>query len=121
VNVRDAIQSKLSDGMALKTPTGSPFRVKSVDDKGIILLFGSAETQTRITWECLDGVPAFLGGKDWVRIGGRFNVEPETRTLDGYLKLWIKRATAPWVAVALETAGLVEINRSKPARLRLIR
>jgi hypothetical protein len=37
----------------------------------------------------------------------------------GYLKGWIKRQTANYVAVMLERAGVVELNRERPAQIRL--
>jgi hypothetical protein len=39
--------------------------------------------------------------------------------LDGYLKRWIKPQTANYVAVVLERAGVLELNRERPARVRL--
>ena len=55
-----------------------------------------------------------------VDIGGQHQVTGRSGTLDGYLKGWISRTTAGWVAVVLETAGLVEIVHGRPARIRLI-
>ena len=39
--------------------------------------------------------------------------------LDGYLKGWIERRTANYVAVVLERAGILELNRERPAPVRL--
>jgi len=39
--------------------------------------------------------------------------------LDGYLKRWIKRQTANYVAVVLERAGVLELDRERPAHVRL--
>jgi len=39
--------------------------------------------------------------------------------LDGYLKGWIKRQTANYVAVVLERGGVVALNRERPAQVRL--
>ena len=39
--------------------------------------------------------------------------------LDGYLKRWIKRQTANYVAVVLERAGVLELDRERPAQVRL--
>jgi hypothetical protein len=61
----------------------------------------------------------FLGGKGWVEIGSRYEVGGKVGTLDGYLKRCVKRATAGWVAALLEAAGLVEVVRSRPAKVRL--
>jgi hypothetical protein len=40
--------------------------------------------------------------------------------LDGDLKRSIKRQTANYVAVVLERAGVLELNRERPARVRLV-
>jgi hypothetical protein len=40
-------------------------------------------------------------------------------TLDAHLKQYLARATAGWVAVVLEKAGVVDVDRSPPARVRL--
>ena len=37
--------------------------------------------------------------------------------LDGYLKGWIKRQTANYVAVVLERAGGLELDRQRPAQV----
>ncbi|MGE5289014.1 MAG: hypothetical protein ACM3ML_17800 [Micromonosporaceae bacterium] len=39
--------------------------------------------------------------------------------LDGYLKGWIKRQTANYVAVVLERAGVLDRDRERPAQVRL--
>jgi hypothetical protein len=93
--------------------------VARVDDRGIVLLLGEQEAWTPLSWECLEGIPLFLAGRDWVEIGTRFETRPDLSTLDGYLKRCLKRATAGWVAAVLERAGVVEIDRGRPARVRL--
>jgi len=63
-----------------------------------------------------------------VRPGGPPKAEPgaltpgqrrRRRRLDGYLKRCIKRQTANYVAVVLERAGVLELDRERPARVRL--
>lgn len=44
----------------------------------------------------------FLRSRDWVKIGGRYEVEGDPGTLDGYLKTVMKRATAGWVPATAE-------------------
>ena len=122
--VQSAIRKQIAPSAWLQTPDtykSAPFQVAAIDSDGIILLFGKKKTPTRITWKCLEGIPAFLRGKGWVIIGTVFDVASKPSTLDGYLKGWIKRGTAGWVAAVLEKAGIVEINRKRPLRVRLIR
>jgi hypothetical protein len=40
-------------------------------------------------------------------------------TLDAHLKQCLARATAGWVAVMLETAGVVHLDRTPPAKVNL--
>jgi hypothetical protein len=89
-----------------------------VRPEGLVLLVGAKEAWTPISWRCLEGVPGYLRGRAWVRIGSEFDDGVEG-TLDAYLKGFIARATAPWVAVVLETAGVVLVDRDRPARVRL--
>jgi hypothetical protein len=39
--------------------------------------------------------------------------------LDEYLKEFLKRATASWVAALLEHAGVLSIDRSRPTHVKL--
>lgn len=61
----------------------------------------------------------FLAGRGWVPISGDYDTIGDPGTLDGYLKTCIKRATAGWVAVVRETAGLAEDRPGRPGRIRL--
>lgn len=118
--VERAVRAKIPSGARLATPVqGRPFTVARLDDRGIVLLLGAQEAWTLLKWDCLEGILPFLAGKGWVVIGSRYETEGDPNTLDGYLKNWLKRATAGWVAVVLDRAGLVEIDRTRPARLRL--
>lgn len=49
----------------------------------------------------------------------RHSMDSIAGTLDAHLKLYIARATAGWVAVVLETAGLVHLDRTPPASVKL--
>ena len=90
-----------------------------ISDEGVVLLLGEKEARTPLSWACLEGVADFLAGAGWVTVGGVYDTGGSPGTLDGYLKGWIKRATAGWVAVLLEAAGVVELDRARPARIRL--
>jgi hypothetical protein len=59
-------------------------------------------------------------GHGWVRIGTKRDVQGDQNVLDGYLKRCIKRQVANYV-VMLERAGVVELDRQRPARVRLRR
>jgi hypothetical protein len=52
-------------------------------------------------------------------VGSLYSTQSQTGSLDAYLKTFLKRATAGWVAVLLEQAGVLTIDRSRPARIKL--
>lgn len=119
--VESAIRRAITSGTVLTTPARSaPFTVATVDAAGITLLLGEKEASTPITWSCLEGVVPFMAGQGWTSIGGVFDKASDPGSLDAYLKLHINRVTAGWVAAVLERAGIIEIDRGRPARVRLI-
>ncbi len=85
----------------------------------LILLLGPKQTRTAFSWACLEGAAEFLRGRGWIRVGANRDVNGDPTALDGYLKGCVRRQTADYVAVVLEHAGLVELNRERPARVRL--
>jgi hypothetical protein len=106
--------------MRLSTPTGrGQFSIARIDAKGIVLLLGAKAAWTRLPWSCIEGIGPCLAPRGWVPIGSKYETTAEAGTLDGYLNGYMKRATAGWVAVVLERAGVVEIDRGRPARVRL--
>jgi hypothetical protein len=118
---RRAIQGSIISGTRLTTPArGAPFTVAKVDDRGVVLLFGAKETPTPFSWSSLEGAVEFLRGKGWVTIGGVYDTGSTPGTLDSYLKGYMKRATAGWVAALFEAAGLVQLDRRPPSRVRLV-
>jgi len=58
-------------------------------------------------------------GWGWVRIGRVYAMDSIAGTLDAHLKQCLARATAGWVAVMLETAGVVHLDRTPPAKVDL--
>jgi hypothetical protein len=119
-NVERAVRRTIRSGQRLTTPgLGKPFTVVDIDHRGVVLLLGQLEARTPLTWGCLEGVAELLSHRQWVDIAGRYETTSEAGTLDEYLKKHIKRATAGWVAALLEAAGVVEIDRRRPARVRL--
>jgi hypothetical protein len=117
--VQRAIIANVHEGDRFSTPTGrGAFIVNRIDDSGIVLLLAE-RWHTRLSWECLEGVLGLLAAEGWIPIGSQYEVEGTPGTLDAYLKKCIKRATAGWVAVVLERAGILTIDRSRPAKVRL--
>lgn len=118
--VEHAVRAIISVGDELRTPSGrGAFRVQEISERGVVLLLGEKQTPTTFTWHCLEGIPAFLATGAWVRIASRYDTLAESGTLDDYLKRHVNRATAGWVAALLERAGILDIDRASPARIRL--
>ena len=118
--VEAAIRARISPGTRLPTPTGrATFIVHELNPRGIVLLLGAKQAWTPLSWSCLEGVPEILRHRGWLRIGGNRDVSGNPGTLDAYLKRCLKRQTADYVAVVLERAGLVDLDRNTPARIRL--
>lgn len=86
---------------------------------GLVLLLGEKEAWTPLPWPALEQAPDFLRGRGWVLVGSAYSTDSVAGTLDEHLKKFLKRATADWVAVLLEKAGIVAVDRARPARLRL--
>jgi hypothetical protein len=117
--VQAAVRSSVRPGEVLPTPTGTTtFGVGQLRAEGLSLLFGPSQTRTWFSWYCLEGIPAYLDGQEWIPIGANRDVNGNYG-LDGYLKRCIKRQTANYVAIVLERAGVVELDRERPARVRL--
>ena len=115
-----AVREHVKASKRLLTPSqGKTFTVETVDDAGVVLLLGEKQTRTPIRWSVLEGVGTMLADSGWVPIGGVYDTTAISGTLDAYLKRFIKRVTAGWVAALLERAGVVQIDRGRPSRVRL--
>jgi hypothetical protein len=118
--IETAIRERITPESELPTPTGqASFGISEMTLGSLVLLFGPKKARTPISWACLEGIPDYLRGRHWVPIGANRDVQGGQDTLDGYLKGFIKRQTANYVAVVLERAGVVELDRGRPARVRL--
>ncbi|MGI5499502.1 hypothetical protein [Lentzea sp. CA-135723] len=118
--VEAAIRAQIPPGTRLPTPSGrATFVVHELGASELVLLFGPKQNRTTFTWACLEGLMDFLRKRDWIRIGANRDVHGDQAALDGYLKRYVKRQTANYVAVVLEHAGLVELDPAPPARVRL--
>ncbi len=118
--VESAIRRAIRPGSTLTTPAREkPFVVKTMDSEGLVLLLGSGRYRVRVTWACIEGIPRVLRGRDWTVVGANFAITGAPGTLDGYLKAFVKVATASWLARVLELSDVVELDRGRPLRLRL--
>jgi hypothetical protein len=119
--VEEAIRAHVRPGDSLPTPTGrAAFIVRDLDTGGMVLLLGAKQTRNLLSWRCLEGIPGDLRGRGWVPVGASRDINGKPGTLDSYLKKWIKVQVANYVAVVLEQAHVVELDRDRPARVRLL-
>lgn len=119
-HVENAVRGSVAPGELLATPTGrGRFKVARYTSEGLVLLLGAKEAWTRLPWQAVEGVPDLLRGRGWVAVGSLYSTDSQPGSLDEYLKSFLKRATAGWVAVVLERAGVLVLDRSRPARVKL--
>jgi hypothetical protein len=118
--VETAVRATSPPGASLMTPTGrGRFSIESYTSDHMVLLLGAKEAVTPMPWRALEEIPGFLRGRGWVLIGGVYSTDSRPATLDAHLKLYLNRATAGWVSVVLERAGVLAIDRSRPSRVKL--
>jgi hypothetical protein len=118
--VEDAIRAAVTPGDVLATPSGrGHFTVARYTTDAIVLLLGEKEAWTPLPWRALEEIPDFLRGRDWVLIGSLYSTDSRQGSLDQHLKRYLKRATTGWVAVVLEKAAVITVDRSRPAHIRL--
>ena len=120
--IENAVRQQIRPGATLYSePGGAPFKVGALSDKALVLFLGQKETRTVISWSCLEGIYRFLDGEGWVKIGAVHDVRGQSGTLDGYIKRngGPKRTTGGYVAAVLSVVGVIDVDRSNPARIRL--
>ena len=117
--VEIAIRGTVHEGDRLSTPAQSePFWVAKISGDGIVLELGKKRTATFFAWACIEGVLPFLEQYGRVRINGSGKSQNIVQgTLDGYLKGHVNRLTAGWIAALLEKAGVVTVDRTRPAHV----
>lgn len=125
MSVFERITREIRSGMILYTPVRrAQFKVDSVDaENGMVVFFVGTKTRIKIPKVCWDGVPGFLRGKDWVKIGARHNTAP-LGTFEEYLDQYWKQGKthasgASYVVPVLEHLGIVEVDHGIPSRIRL--
>jgi hypothetical protein len=119
--VEAAIRRAVAPGELLRTPSGrGQFRIDRYTGEGLVLLLGRAQTPVRLPWRALELIPDLLRGRGWMLIGSTYSTSGTPGSLDEHLKAFTPTATAGWIAVVLEQAGVITIERQRPARVRLI-
>ncbi|MFP3985194.1 MAG: hypothetical protein ACLFU9_04420 [Candidatus Bathyarchaeia archaeon] len=84
MSVFEKITREIRAGETLRTPVrNAPFTIDSINTKHVVFFVG-AKTKIKIPRACWDGIPNFLKGKDWVKIGARHDIAPNG-TFEEYL------------------------------------
>jgi hypothetical protein len=119
-SVQDAVRRAVCLWDLPATPSGrGQFTVAEYTAHGIVLLLGAKRARTPLPWQALEQVPDFLRGRDWVLIGSVYSTDGTPGSLDAHLKTFLKRAAAGWIAVVLEKAGVITLDRTPPAGIKL--
>ncbi len=121
MTVIDMIQSKLKPGDLVETPSGqATFSISEISSKGVRVTVGEKELSIFIPIECWAMIPDCLIEKNWVELGG-IHGDPKPDTLEYHIQKYTSGVSAvSYVAPILEKIGIAEIDRERPARIRLI-
>jgi hypothetical protein len=125
LSVFDRILKKVREGLVLYTPVQEKeFKVKSVEPERIVFLAGI--TPIEVSKNCWNGIPNFLKGKGWVRIGAEHVVLEKLPigTLERYLREnsvsdKSRESQGCYVAPLLEYLNIVEVYHGIPSKVRL--
>lgn len=121
MNVMGILMSELVDGDKLGTPArNKEFTVEHIAEAEIVLLIGKGR-ETTLPAECLNGIPNFLKGKDWVEIGAIHDYNCKPGSLEDYINNSKpeKTSVGNYVASILEHTGIVDIDRTLPSKVKL--
>jgi hypothetical protein len=109
--VEAAIRRAVAPGERLQTPTGrGQFSIARYTAQGLMLLLGQTKSPVHLPWRALEQIPDLLRGRGWMLIGSTYSTSGTPQSLDGHLKSFTHTATAGWVAVVLERAGIITID-----------
>ena len=104
----------------MKTPSGKEFKIVHINSEKIIVETGKKPSRLKIPVSALEEIPDFLRGKGWVKIGAIHEISSNEVSLDSFLKKYSHGTSlAAYVAPLLELAGIAEICRLRPAKIRL--
>jgi len=113
------IRSSIQPGQKFRTPSKeTPFSVKAIDTQHVTFSVGE-KSKIKVPATCWEGIPDYLRGRGWVRIGAVHDTA-DTSTLEAYLDRFVSSSSSSYVVPVLEHIGTVKVERSKPAKVRLI-
>lgn len=120
MKVIERLKTEIKPRTVMCTPSGrAEFEIESVDDTGVTFRVGKGRWKTRVPAKCWEGIPDYLRGRGWVRIGASHNTA-DIDTLEAYLDPVVKTSSSSYVVPVLEKIGAVEVDHNRPAKIRLI-
>jgi len=121
--IRQAIRTKLKDGMNLKTPGGGEFTIESISPIEIVFRVGEKKSRVAVQMDAIENLVKefkFLPPGGWMKIGTTTG-EPKAGTLAAILRSHtVGASSASQFATVLAHVAVAEINPSRPARIRLL-
>ncbi len=121
MSIVEKLKVRIAPRTTMRTPSGrAEFEIESVNDDGVTFRVGLGRWKTKVPAKCLEGIPAYLRGRGWVRIGASHETA-DTGTLEAYLDPVVKTSSSSYVVPLLEKIGVVEVDYRRPARIRLIK
>lgn len=103
----------------LRTPSGKQFKVIHGDGEKFVIETGRRPSTLKLPASAFEGAPDFLRGRGWIRIGAVHEISDEI-SFDTFLKRSSRGTSlASYVAPLLELGEIVEIDRKRPAKIRL--
>ena len=120
MSVFEKIRRSIQPGEIFCTPSEEvPFSVETIDADNVTFRVGEGKWKIKVPTECWEGIPDYLRGRGWVRIGAVHDTADEG-TLEAYLDKYVQSSSSSYVVPILEHIGIVEVRRSRPAEVRLI-
>ncbi len=120
--IRQAIRKKLSKGKALKTTGGAKFIVESVSPNEMVFRVGEKKLRVAVHMNAVDDLVKefrFIPAGGWLPIGATTG-QPKPRTLAAIVHPHTQgSSSASQFAAVLAHLKVAEIQKSRPARIRL--
>ena len=114
------ITQKIPVNSVIETPSGrSQFKIYHIDADRVMIQIGKKGNVLTIPASCFEEALGFLRGKGWIRIGAVHDVAHKG-AFDEYVQRFTHgTSAASYVAPILEKIGVVDIDRKRPAKIRL--
>ena len=125
MSVFDQIRENIPVGTGFHTPVGNKlFTIASYEPNRLIFSVGANNTLIPVPRACWDNIPGFLRGRNWVKIGAKHDVA-DSGTFSQFLDT-IQNPNqhrhpnwASYIVPVLEHLRIVEVDHSRPSRIRL--